>query len=52
MAKAHLSLTLYHTMATVDTLRKKSYENFVGKGENGRQYIFLADCTSCAVYAV
>ena len=37
-----LNLTLYHTIPTLTTLRKKPIENIVGKGENaGNQHFLL-----------
>ena len=35
-------LTLYHTVPSLKTLKKKAFENIVGKGENaGHQHFLL-----------
>ena len=35
-------LTLYHAIATLNTLKKKAFENILGKGENaGHQHFLL-----------
>ena len=39
--KTPLLLNLYHTMTTFDDLRKKPFENIVGKEENAGNKHFL-----------
>ena len=34
-------LTLYHTILTLTSLKKKPFENIVGKGENAGNHHFL-----------